>query len=167
YFVFDNEAYMNTGIQRSGSSPQFVWTTSTLGGKAEKKKDLPRIMAAHEIPYVATLSLAFPEDFVAKVQKAQNMEPGFKYLHIHSPCPTGWRFPEDQTIKIARMAVETGMWVLYEVDHGRLRVTHRPSPLTPVKAYFQDQGRFSALSEQETEALQNMVEQHWRELEDS
>lgn len=164
YFVFDNEAYMNTGIQRSGSTPRFTWTTSTLSGKAERKKDLPRIMAAHDVPYLATLSFAHPQDFFAKVEKARDMEPGFKYFHIHSPCPTGWRFGEDKTIEVARAAVESGLWILYELDQGRFRLTHRPAKRIPVADYLALQGRFKGLTKEAIQALQEEVDQRWESL---
>ncbi|MBW1713525.1 MAG: pyruvate synthase subunit beta [Deltaproteobacteria bacterium] len=164
YFVFDNEAYMNTGIQRSGSTPQHCWTTSTLQGKPERKKDLPRIMAAHDIPYVATVSFAYPEDFMAKVEKARDMEPGFKYIQAHSPCPTGWRFPENKTIEVARMAVETGLWVLYEIDHGQFKISYRPSKFRPVQDYLGLQGRFKDLSQDDIRSLQNVVDQKWKDV---
>jgi len=164
YFVFDNEAYMNTGIQRSGCTPQYSWTTSTLQGKPERKKDLPRIVAAHDVPYVATVSLAYPEDFLAKVDKARDMEPGFKYVHVHSPCPTGWRFPENKTIEVARLAVETGLWILYEVDHGEMRITQRPARRRPVEDYLRLQGRFSGLSQENVRRLQESVDRKWAEL---
>lgn len=162
YFVFDNEAYMNTGIQRSGSTPQFTWTTSTIEGKAERKKDLPRIMAAHDIPYVATVSLAFPEDFIRKIEKARDMEPGFKYIHVQSPCPTGWRFPENKTIEVARMAVDTGIWILYEVDHGSYEVNYCPSVRRPVEDYLGLQGRFKGMNKEDIDSLQDMVDERWR-----
>jgi len=164
YFVFDNEAYMNTGIQRSGSTPQFSWTTSTLEGKPERKKDLPRIMAAHDIPYVATVSFAYPDDFIKKVEKARDMAPGFKYFHIHAPCPTGWRFPESKTIEVARLAVETGMWLLYEVDHGQFRLTERPDSLRPVNDYLAAQGRFSGLDPSQVEVLQKQIQSKFEGL---
>ncbi len=164
FFCFDNEAYMNTGIQRSGSTPAFSWTTSTLTGKPQKKKDLPRIMAAHDIPYVATVSIAHPEDFIKKIEKARDMEPGFKYFHILSPCPTGWRFPENETIHIARLAVETGFWVLYEIEHGSLTINYRPEKRKPVEAYLNAQGRFKGLSEESIRALQEWVDERWHEI---
>ena len=163
-FCFDNEAYMNTGVQRSSLTPQFSWTSSTVGGKTERKKDLPKIMAAHDIPYVATTSVACPEDFVAKTEKARDMEPGFKYIHVHAPCPTGWRFPEHKTIEVARLAVETGIWILYEVDRGVHRVTYRPPKRRPVKEYIRIQGRFSEVTDEQIEALQNWVDREWQEL---
>jgi len=166
YFVFDNEAYMNTGIQRSGSTPRYTWTTSTLSGKPERKKDLPRIMAAHDIPYLATLSFAYPEDFFAKVAKARDMEPGFKYFHIHSPCPAGWRFSEDKTIQVARAAVESGLWILYELDQGQFRLTLRPARRRPVADYLKLQGRFKDLTGEDLRALQEEVDQRWKALEE-
>ena len=166
YFCYDNEAYMNTGIQRSGTTPQFSWTTSTTKGKPQRKKDIPRIMAAHDIPYVATVSVAFPEDFVRKVEKARDMEPGFKYLHIHGPCPTGWRFPENKTVEVARLAVETGFLFLYEVDHGSLRITYRPRKRKPVEDYLRLQGRFEGLSDEEIGTLQAWVDERWEHMEE-
>jgi len=164
FFCFDNEAYMNTGIQRSGSTPAFSWTTSTLSGKPETKKDLPRIMAAHDIPYVATVSVANPEDFIGKIEKAMAMEPGFKYFHIHSPCPTGWRFAESETIQIARLAIETGFWVLYEIDHGSLTVNYRPEKRKPVEEYLKAQGRFKGLTQENIQTLQAWVDKRWKDM---
>lgn len=164
FICFDNEAYMNTGIQRSSSTPKFSWTTSTLQGKPEGKKDLPRIMTAHDIPYVATASLAFPEDFIRKLEKARDMEPGFKYLHVHSPCPPGWRIPEDKTIEVARLAVETGFWILYEVDHGSLKITYHLKERRPIKDYLNLQGRFSELRKKHILELQHWVDERCKEL---
>jgi pyruvate ferredoxin oxidoreductase beta subunit len=164
YFCFDNEAYMNTGIQRSSTTPQFSWTCSTTKGKAQRKKDLPRIMAAHDIPYVATLSVAYPEDFIKKVEKARDMGPGFKYFQIHGPCPTGWRFPENKTVEVARLAVETGFWSLYEVVHGSLRITYRPPKRRPVADYIKLQGRFQALTAEDIQTLQKWVDEKLDDL---
>jgi len=158
FFCFDNEAYMNTGIQRSGCTPEMSWTTSTLEGKSDKKKDLPRIMAAHNIPYVATTSIGFPEDFFKKVIKARDMEPGFKYIHVYSPCPTGWKFPESKTIEIARLGVETGFWILYEVDHGCLQLSDSLGKHRPVKEFLQAQGRFGKLSEEQIQEYQRVID---------
>ncbi|MFH1351893.1 MAG: thiamine pyrophosphate-dependent enzyme [Pseudomonadota bacterium] len=164
YFCYDNEAYMNTGIQRSSSTPQFSWTTSTTKGKAQRKKDLPRIMAAHDIPYVATVSVGYPEDFIAKVTKARDMEPGFKYIHIQAPCPTGWRFPESKTVEMARLSVETGFFILYEVDHGAFRITYRPPKRKPVGEYLRLQGRFDSLTHEDIQTLQHWVDENWEQL---
>jgi len=164
YFCFDNEAYMNTGIQRSGSTPQFSWTTSTLEGKSEKKKDLPKIMAAHDVPYVATVSVAYPQDFIAKVEKARDMEPGFKYFQVHSPCPTGWRFPESKTVEVARAAVETGFWVLYEVDHGSVKLTHAVEKRRPVEDFLGLQGRFKGISKENIRTIQDWVDKKCEDM---
>ncbi|MCS7117157.1 MAG: thiamine pyrophosphate-dependent enzyme, partial [Nitrososphaerales archaeon] len=128
YICYDNEAYMNTGIQRSGATPYAAWTTTTILGKTEHKKNVPMIMASHRIPYIATASIAYPFDFIAKIKRAASIK-GFKYLHLHSPCPTGWRFPSDKTIEIGRLAVQCGMWPLYEIDHGVFKLSSICKPL--------------------------------------
>jgi len=158
FFVFDNEAYMNTGIQRSGLTPQYSWTVTTLQGKQQRKKNIPKIMAAHDIPYCATVTYAFPEDFISKIKKAKEMGPGFKYFHVLSPCPTGWKFPESKTIEVSRLAVETGMWDLFEVEHGKLRITYRPKRKRAVKEYLSLQKRFAHLTEKEFESIQQTVD---------
>ena len=121
-------------------------------------------MAAHDIPYVATVSVAYPDDFVRKLEKARDMEPGFKYLHVHSPCPTGWRFPESKTIEIARLAVETGLWILYEVDHGSLKVNFRPEKRRPIEDYLRPQGRFRELSQKDIQSIQDRIDNRWRDM---
>jgi pyruvate ferredoxin oxidoreductase beta subunit len=158
YFCFDNEAYMNTGIQRSSQTPAGGWTTTTLDGKPQAKKDMPAIMAAHGIPYVATACISFPEDLIGKTLKAKEMRGGFRYLHVLGPCPTGWRFPEREAIKIGRLAVDCGIWLLYEVDHGEFRLTYRPRRRKPVKEYLSGQGRFSHLTAEEIDAIQAEVD---------
>ena len=164
FFTFDNEAYMNTGIQRSSLTPQYSWTTTTLKGKLQRKKNMPKIMADHEIPYCATVTFAFPEDFIAKVLKAKAMEPGFKYIHALAPCPTGWRFPESKTIEVSRMAVETGMWNLFEIDHGKLNLTYKPKERKPVKEYLSLQGKFSHLTNDDYKRIQKEVDEKCEEL---
>ncbi len=161
YFCFDNEAYMNTGVQRSSQTPQKTWTTSTLEGKPQPKKDLPRIMAAHRIPYVATASIGFPGDLISKVEKAKEMQGGFRYIHTNCPCPPGWRFPENKAIEIARLAVDCGMWMLYEVEHGESRLTYRPAPRKPVVEYLSRQGRFGHLTEDDVRTIQANVDREW------
>jgi pyruvate ferredoxin oxidoreductase beta subunit len=162
YFCFDNEAYMNTGIQRSSLTPARSWTTTTLSGKSEGKKDLPMIMAAHRIPYVATVSIGFPNDFLAKVRKARDLGKGFKYVHILAPCPVGWGFPTEKTVEISRLAVETGIWPLYEVEAGILRVTWESEVRRPVRDYFRMQKRFSHMTEEAIKTIESMVEQNPR-----
>jgi pyruvate ferredoxin oxidoreductase beta subunit len=157
YFCFDNEAYMNTGIQRSSQTPEKTWTTSTLEGKPQPKKDIPMIMAAHRIPYVATASIGFPDDFIKKVKKAKEMKGGFRYIHTLCSCAAGWRFPENEAIEIARLAVDCGMWLLYEIEREAFRLTYTPGKRKPVREYLGRQGRFSHLTEEEIENIQTNV----------
>lgn len=160
YFCFDNEAYMNTGIQRSSLTPVRSWTTTTPSGKYQMKKDLPMIMAAHRIPYVATVSIGFPNDFLAKVRKARDLGKGFKYIHILAPCPIGWGFPTEKTVEISRLAVETGIWPLYEVEAGVLRVTWRNEVRKPVRDYFRMQKRFSHMTEEDIKEIESIVKEN-------
>lgn len=159
YFCFDNEAYMNTGVQRSSQTPAKTWTTSTLEGKSQPKKDIPMIMVAHRIPYVATASIGFPDDLIIKVEKAKEMRGGFRYIHTLCSCAAGWRFPENKAIEIARLAVECGMWLLYEVEYGNMRLTYRPTPRKPVREYLSRQGRFNHLTDNDIKEIQSKVDQ--------
>src|SRR5512137_1703897 len=111
YVMYDNEAYMNTGTQGSGATPRGAVTTTTVTGKRERKKNVPEIMIAHEIPYVATACAAYPLDFAEKLKKAMSLR-GLKYIHLISPCPPGWRFPAEKTVEVGKMAVATGAWIL-------------------------------------------------------
>jgi pyruvate ferredoxin oxidoreductase beta subunit len=113
---------------------------------------------------VTTVSVAYPDDFIKKIEKAKAMAPGFKYFHIHSPCPTGWRFPESETIHIARLAVETGFWTLYEIENGSQTVNYRPEKRKPVEAYLNAQGRFKGLPKEGIQALQKWVDERWEEI---
>jgi|WetSurMetagenome_2_1015567.scaffolds.fasta_scaffold44227_3 pyruvate ferredoxin oxidoreductase beta subunit len=159
YFCLDNEAYMNTGIQRSSETPINAWTTSTPSGKSENQKDMPLIMAAHKIPYVATASISYPYDLIKKIAKARDMGKGFKYIHVHTPCPTGWRFAENKTVEIGRLAVETGMWKLYEIENGcQKKITFKPQPRKPVTEYLKVQGRFGHLKAQDLDKVQKGID---------
>jgi len=166
YICYDNEAYGNTGMQRSGLTPYGAWTTTTPSGKKERKKDMPMIMAAHKIPYVATACTAFPLDFVNKVRKAKDIL-GTKYIHLLAPCPTGWRCDTSKTIEMGRLAVQTGLFVLYEVENGKFRLNPPSDRLVdkskrkPVKEYFAGQGRFRGLSEQDVAKIEKWVDQDW------
>lgn len=158
YFCFDNEAYMNTGIQRSSQTPAKTWTTSTLEGKPQPKKDLPMIMAAHRVPYVATGSIGLPEDLIKKAEKARDMRRGFRYVHTLCSCAAGWRFPEHMAIEMARLSVDCGLWLLYEIEHGEFRLTYRPRKRIPVREYLSGQGRFSHLTEEDIQGIQSEVD---------
>ena len=162
----DNEAYMNTGIQRSSLTPYGAWTTTTVTGKREFKKDLPLIMLMHRVPYVATASIAYPLDFIEKVKKAVSMK-GFKYIHLHAPCPVGWRFEPSRTVEIAKLAVETGMWILFEAVNGKLRISPPSQPFKdkkrrkPVAEYLRAQGRFAHLTDEDIKRLEMYVDEVW------
>ncbi|MEW5759519.1 MAG: pyruvate synthase subunit PorB [Candidatus Thermoplasmatota archaeon] len=168
YIMYDNEAYMNTGIQRSGATPYGAITTTTprgteIAGKKEFKKDVPQIMIAHEIPYVATACVSYPADLLAKLEKSKNIK-GCRFLQILSPCPTGWRFDPSKTIEIGKKAVESGMWTLYEYENGKIKINRKPK-FIPVKEYLSAQGRFSHLTEEDIEKTQQWVKNKWEELE--
>ena len=153
----DNEAYMNTGIQKSGLTPYGAWTTTTPGGKESNKKDVPLIMAAHGIPYMATVSVAYPRDLQEKLRKAKEIE-GFKYIHAVIPCPTGWRFDPAKAVEVSRLGVDTWAWPLYEVEEGVLRMSRKPEQ-KPVTEYLKAQGRFRRLSEEQVEYVQTTVDE--------
>ncbi len=162
YICYDNEAYMNTGIQRSGSTPYGASTTTSPHGKESfgedrPKKNMPLIMAAHGVPYVATASISYPEDFMEKVKRAAETD-GPAYIHLHQPCTTGWGFDPSKTIELGRLAVETGSWILYEIDDGEFRVTYRPVQRKPVEEYLDAQKRFRHLTEEEKAKIQEYVD---------
>jgi pyruvate/2-oxoacid:ferredoxin oxidoreductase beta subunit len=162
YVCYDNEAYMNTGIQRSSATPFMSWTTTTPNPafKDTPKKDIMEIMAAHRIPYAATASPAFPEDFLSKMRKARDIK-GLRFIHILSSCPPGWKYPSELSVKIARLAVETKIFPLYEIESGR-RYTLTVEPKgVPVREYLKVQGRFSHLTPQATQAIQANVDEEW------
>jgi pyruvate ferredoxin oxidoreductase beta subunit len=160
YVCFDNEAYMNTGIQRSSMTPEHSWTTTTLLGKGQPKKNLPLIMAAHKVPYVATATFGYLKDFTDKVKKARDLGPGFKYIHLLAPCPIGWRFPTELTMEVSRLAVETGIWPLYEVEKGSIRITTVVEQRKHVREYLKPQKRYSHLDEAALDRIDRMVMQN-------
>lgn len=156
-FCHDNEAYMNTGIQQSGSTPKEAWTTVTTEGKQYAKKDIVKILANHGIPYAATATVAFLDDLRKKVRKAKAMQ-GFRFIHLLTPCPTGWRLPQNLSIEISRLAVATRVFPLYEVFNGKKYVINQmPSP-KPVQDYLKAQGRFSHLTPEKIVEMQNNID---------
>ena len=168
YCCFDNEAYMNTGIQRSSSTPYGAWTTTAPVGKQSIgqvtwKKNMPEIAVAHKIPYVATACPSYPFDLLDKVKKGLEMK-GPAYIHILSVCPTGWRSSPDQTIEIGRLAVEAGIFPLYEVVNGEYRLTVDVPQLKPVKDYMKHQRRFRHLTGEIIEEIQVRVTKEYEEL---
>jgi len=165
YVCYDNEAYMNTGIQRSSSTPLLAWTTTTPAGDLKKapKKNILDILAAHRIPYAAAATVAYPEDLVAKVRKARETR-GSKFINILSPCPTGWQSQPSLSIKISRLAVLTNVYPLYEIFDGeRLVLRGNPDP-RPLREYLECQGRFAGLDEADIETIQKQVDHNWETL---
>jgi len=168
YICFDNEAYMNTGIQRSSATPYGAFTTTSPPGKVSIgqvtwKKDMPAIAVAHNIPYVATACHSYPFDLMAKVRKGIAVN-GPAYVHILSVCPTGWRCPVDLTIRMGRLAVETGIFPLYEVEEGKYKLSVDLPKLRPVTDYLKLQGRFRHLSEDVMNEIQQRVNKEYAKL---
>ncbi len=168
YLCFDNEAYMNTGIQRSSATPFGASTTTSPEGKVSIgqfswKKDMPAIAVAHNIPYVATACPSYPFDLMEKVEKGLAIK-GPAYIHIFSVCPTGWRCPADLTIRIGRLAVETGVFPLYEVENGSYKLSLDLPRLRPVTDYMKLQGRFRHLSQDIIDKIQGTVSEKYEEL---
>lgn len=163
YICYDNEAYMNTGIQGSGSTSFMAATTTTPAGKAVPRKNMVEIAAAHKIPYAAAASIGFIDDLKKKVLKAKQAD-GPAYVHIHVPCPTGWGFDPSLTIRLAKAAVETGAWLLYEIEKGERRLNRGIKKRKPLSEYVQLQGRFKHLSGQDIEKIQQEVEKNVAEF---
>lgn len=165
FVCYDNEAYMNTGAHRSSATPLLAWTATTPINHPQDrpKKDIMAIMAAHRIPYAATASVAFPHDLMEKVGKAKEIK-GTRFLHIYSHCTTGWRYSPELGIKIARLAVESKAFPLYEVFQGeRYILTYKPKGV-PVQEYLRMQGRFDHLKEGEIGFIQEEVDKRWEQL---
>jgi len=166
YICYDNEAYMNTGTQRSGSTPQGARTTTTWAGKRENPKDMPAIMEAHNVPYVASTSAVYPTDVFDKVTKARGMH-GLRYIHMNTPCPSGWTFDPKDTVRLGKLAVDAGLVVLYEVENGEFRLTGRSAALAKaglkasVAEYVATQGRFRGMHEETIADIQAWTERRW------
>lgn len=166
YVCYDNEAYMNTGIQRSSSTPWGAWTTTTPAGtpKSHPKKDMLAILAAHGIPYGATASVAFPADLVAKVQKAKVIR-GTRFIHLLAPCPPGWRTSDDETVALARQAVHCRVFPLIEVEDGQRWKFSMDHPAEPVADYVRRQGRFKHLTDEQVRYIQSETDARYARLE--
>jgi len=163
YVCLDNEAYMNTGIQSSSSTPQNVWTMTTPGGRRGRKKKFMQIIAAHRIPYAATASMGHPQDLMEKIRKAKEIK-GTKFIHTLTPCATGWRMAENLSAKAAQLAVETRLFPLYEMIDGKeYRITHEPKGM-PVADYLKIQGRYKHFTPDDIARLQREVDEDWAEL---
>ncbi|MEW6328646.1 MAG: thiamine pyrophosphate-dependent enzyme [Candidatus Micrarchaeota archaeon] len=165
YICYDNEAYMNTGVQRSGSTPLHARTTTSeagkkIHGKPEIKKPIVDIAAAHRIPYAASANVAFFPDFERKIKKAMNMR-GSRFINIFSTCDTGWGTATDIAFVLSKLAVETGVFKLFEIENGKLTLNYAPKKLTPVREYLALQRRFRHLSDEEINELQQMIYREW------
>jgi len=168
YICYDNEAYGNTGMQRSGATPLGAITTTTPNGKKIAKKDLDRIIEAHNLPYQATACAAYPADVYNKVKKALSI-PGPKFIHILAPCPPGWKTPSEKTVEIGKLAVKSGIWVLWEKEYDKLTIS-APSKAAmkrpiPVMDYLKMQGRFKKVDEKTAAAIQAAVDKNLRKIE--
>ena len=151
YICYNNEIYSNTGIQRSGATPYAAWTTTTVGGKTEFRKEMGEIIMAHHIPYAAQACISYPEDLFNKLRKAKSIK-GPKYIEIMAPCPPGWRFGMEKTVEMGTMAVETGAWALYEYENGKMTFNGKSKLILegkierkPVEDWIKYQGRFRHL----------------------
>lgn len=161
YLCYDNEAYMNTGIQGSGSTPYLASTTTTPGGKKTGRKDLAQIAIAHDIPYVATAAVHNLPDLKRKVKKAREAK-GPAFLHVYAPCPTGWRSDPAKTIEISRLAEQTGCWILYEYSEGAVKINSRVEERKPAEEYLKLQRRFCRLDEEQRGEFQKYVDECYR-----
>jgi pyruvate ferredoxin oxidoreductase beta subunit len=167
--AYDNEGYMNTGTQRSSATPMGALTTTTpVLTKQQHKKDFLKIMEAHQIAYIATTTPAYPLDLYDKFVRAKRIK-GTRFIHIHTPCPPGWQYPTKDTVRIGRLAVDTGLCVLFEMENGKFRFTGRSKTLAekgnklPVVHYVEKQGRFKKMSIEQLSQLQDWVDDRWEE----
>lgn len=167
YVCYDNEAYMNTGIQQSGATPLSAWTTTTpqKHPKDTPKKDILSIMAAHHIPYIATASPSHPEDYLAKLKRAKDTK-GFRFLHLFTPCPPGQKLEEKNTIRVARKAVTSRVFPLVEIIKGEHLTIQAQDEPTPVSEYLSLQGRFSHFTDDQRRRFEEDVQERWSYLTD-
>ena len=172
YICYNNQIYSNTGIQRSGATPYGAWTTTTVGGKTEFRKEMGEIIQAHHIPYSAQTCVSYPEDLYKKIKKAKDIK-GSKYIEILCPCPPGWRFGMEKTIDMGIMAVETGAWTLYECENdvmtfnGKSKlILEKKIERKPVEEWIEQQGRFRHLFKPKKDikrikAIEDHIDQMW------
>ena len=170
YICYDNEGYMNTGVQRSGATPYGAKTTTSpagkvIPGKMQRRKDLTEIIVAHHNIYAAQASISHWGDLARKIEKALKRD-GPSFLNVLSPCPTGWDFPTDMTVEIAKLAVETCFWPLYEVEDGRYKINYKPKKKIPIYEWIKHQGRFKHILKREDiiSQIQKEVDEYWERL---
>jgi len=167
YICYDNESYANTGNQHSSATPFGSWTTTTPIGKVIKgnkifEKPVTEIIAAHRIPYVATATIAYPNDLLAKIKKSFTFD-GPSFINILTPCILGWKHEPGMTIKLSKLAVDTGMWLLYEIEHGKYKLNIKPA-MEPVEHYLSLQGRFKHLTPEEIKTIQKHVNENYEHI---
>lgn len=172
YICYNNQIYSNTGIQRSGATPYGAWTTTTVGGKTEFRKEMGEIIQAHHIPYSAQACVSYPEDLYNKLKKAKGIK-GPKYIEIMAPCPPGWRFSMEKTVDMGILAVETGAWALYEFENGKMTfngksklILEKKIERKPIEEWIKYQGRFRHLFKPEKDvkklkAIEEHTDQMW------
>ena len=168
YICYDNEAYMNTGIQKSGLTPFGAKTTTTpagqnMRGSITQKKNMFEIVAAHGIDYAATASIGYIQDFLNKVQKASQVE-GTSYIHVFAPCPTGWGTPVDSAIDIAKEVVDTGLWYLAEYENDEFTLNKNPKAFSPIENYLKQQSRFKHLKEEDIQRIIDSRDRKWERI---
>ena len=165
YVCYDNEAYMNTGVQRSSATPFGAWTTTTPVDhpKSTPKKNIIDILLAHHIPYVATASVAYPDDFIRKMKKAKSIK-GMKFIQILSPCPPGWKSHPEESIHISRMAINTKIFPIFEVEDGQKYTINIDPKHMPVEEYLKVQGRFKHLTNEQIKRIQVDTNRNWEIL---
>ena len=165
YICYDNEAYMNTGIQKSSLTPFGAKTTTTpagenIRGNIKNKKNMFEIVAAHGIKYAATASIGYLQDFINKVQKASEVD-GTSYIHVVAPCPVGWGTPTDEMVNVAKDIVDSGLWYLAEYEDGEFKLNRNPKEFTSVKNYLSSQGRFKHLKDEDIELVIAQRDKKW------
>ncbi len=171
YICYDNEGYMNTGYQRSSSTSKYAWTSTTpvsqegKGGKKQDKKDMPLIMAMHDIPYMATASPAFIPDLVRKLERAMEVKDGLAYIHILSPCPTGWGIKPEETIELSRLSVKSRFFPLYESRYRKINITHKIKNPVPISEYLTPLKKYEHMTDDQIAEMQEIVDRRYRFLE--
>jgi len=166
YICYDNEAYMNTGVQKSSLTPFGAKTTTTpaggnVRGNLRPKKNMFEIVAAHGIKYAATASIGYLQDYIKKVQRASEIK-GTKYIHVMAPCPTGWGIASDESVEIAKEAVDCGLWMLAEYENGVYSINKKPKNLSGLRAHIKKQGRFKHLTDEDINHIESMRDSKWK-----
>ena len=168
YFCYDNEAYMNTGVQESSLTPLGTRTTTSVCGAKRRnastqKKNMFEIMVAHDICYAATASVGYPQDFIKKVAKAKEQK-GTSYIHVMAPCPTGWGFSPDKMVEVAKKAVDCGLWYLAEYEGGKFTLNRNPKNFKPISEYIGSQSRFRTMTEEDIHEVTSQREAKWAKM---